>query len=159
MFKRFFEDHNDAMHYAKVMPVLLKEFGLQPHHIESNTSTISAVKFCGELRRQGHNVESTALALVIALQAMRLAFPEKTNALPPHGGDWITKALDWTLAGKVSAELMRILKRLELRIWEIDIEKDPEEKAHRIKQASDTTLSEMSEITAKVLCSSRATPL
>jgi hypothetical protein len=159
MFKRFFEDHNDAMHYAKVMPVLLKEFGLQPHHIESNTSTISAVKFCGELRRQGHNVESTALALVIALQAMRLAFPEKTNALPPHGGDWIRKALDWALAGKVSAELMRILKRLELRSWEIDIEQDPEKKALRIKNAIEVTSSEMEQIAGLVFYSPRAQPL
>jgi hypothetical protein len=159
MFKQFFEDNKDAMHYAKVMSVLLMEFGVHRDYVESDTSTIDVVKNCGELRRQGHNVESTALALVIQLMALRLAFPYETKPLPSHGGEWIRKALEWSKAGKVSVELMRILVRLSLRDKENELEQDPKKKALRIMDSSETTLSEMEEIKALVFFSPRAKPL
>lgn len=159
MFKRFFDDQKDAVHYAKTMSVLMKDFGVHRDHVESNTSTIDVVKNCGELRRQGHNVESTALALLIQIIALRLAFPYETKPLPPHGGEWIRKALEWTKAGKVSIELMRILVRLSLRDKENELEQDPEKKALRIMESSEITLSELEEIKALVLLSSRAIPI
>lgn len=145
MLKQFFNGHQDAWHYAKVMGVLKRDFGLNHSHVEQNPAELDALGHCGRLRREGRNVETTTLIILTTLLDMKVNFPDVFQDLPVYPTQWRDKTSEWMAKSLVPDAVFLFFEHWLSKHEEKLLEDCPLRKAFREERAQKEAAAQLRE--------------